>query len=62
MLSGMTNVEGVLVSGILIGWLETVVGAYLGAAWQNFLPYLIVLIVMMVRPTGLFGESRVERI
>ena len=61
-LSGMTNIEGVLVSGILIGWLETIVGAYLGTDWQNFLPYLIVLAVMLVRPTGLFGEARVERI
>ena len=37
-------------------------GAYLGAAWQNFMPYLIVLLVMTVKPTGLFGEQQIERI
>lgn len=62
MLAGMTSVVGACVSGLFIGWLETIVGAYLGAAWQNFLPYLVVLLVMIVKPTGLFGEHRVERI
>jgi branched-chain amino acid transport system permease protein len=38
------------------------VGAYLSASWQSFLPYVIVLLVMMVKPSGLFGEERVERI
>jgi branched-chain amino acid transport system permease protein len=61
-LAGMTSVGGVVIAGIFIGWLETLVGAYLGAAWQSFLPYLVVLLVMSVKPTGLFGERRVERI
>ena len=62
MLSGMTSIGGVVLAGLLIGWLETVTGAYLGASWQSFLPYLVVLLVMLVRPNGLFGERRVERI
>jgi branched-chain amino acid transport system permease protein len=62
MLAGMTSIGGACIAGLLIGWMETIVGAYLGAAWQNFLPYLVVLLVMIVKPTGLFGETRVERI
>ncbi len=62
MLAGMTSVGGVVIAGIFIGWVETLVGAYLGAAWQNFMPYLIVLLVMTVKPTGLFGERQIERI
>jgi branched-chain amino acid transport system permease protein len=62
MLAGITSVGGVIVAGIFIGWVETLVGAYLGAAWQNFMPYLIVLLVMMVKPNGLFGEQQIERI
>ena len=52
----------VVVAGLFIGWIETMVGFYLGAAWQNFVPYLVVLLVMVVRPTGLFGERWIERI
>jgi branched-chain amino acid transport system permease protein len=62
MLAGMTSVGGVIVAGIFIGWMETLVGAYLGAAWQNFMPYLVVLLVMTVKPNGLFGEQQIERI
>jgi branched-chain amino acid transport system permease protein len=62
MLGGMTSVGGVVIAGIFIGWVETLVGAYLGAAWQAFMPYLIVLLVMTVKPAGLFGERQIERI
>ncbi len=62
MLAGMTSVGGVVVAGLFVGWMETLVGAYLGAAWQSFIPYLVVLVVMFVKPNGLFGEQRVERI
>ncbi len=62
MLAGMTSVGGVIVAGLFIGWVETLVGAYLGAAWQSFMPYLVVLLVMMVKPNGLFGEQQIERI
>jgi branched-chain amino acid transport system permease protein len=62
MLAGISSVGGVIVAGIFIGWVETLVGAYLGAAWQNFMPYLVVLLVMTVKPNGLFGEQQIERI
>lgn len=62
MLAGMTSIGGVVIAGLFVGWMETVVGAYLGAAWQSFIPYLVVLLVMIVKPYGLFGEERVERI
>lgn len=62
MLAGMTSVGGVVIAGLFVGWLETIVGAYLGASWQSFIPYLVVLLVMFVKPQGLFGERRVERI
>jgi branched-chain amino acid transport system permease protein len=62
MLAGMTSVGGVIVAGLFIGWVETLVGAYLGAAWQNFMPYLVVLLVMIGKPNGLFGEQQIERI
>lgn len=62
MLAGMTSIGGVVVAGLIVGWLEFIVGWYLGSSWQSFVPYLLVLVVMMVKPNGLFGEQRVERI
>lgn len=62
MLAGISSIGGVVIAGVFIGWLETIVGAYLGASWQSFLPYVVVLVVMLIKPNGLFGEARVERI
>jgi branched-chain amino acid transport system permease protein len=62
LLSGLTSVGGVLIAGMILGVLLTFTGTYLGGAWQQFLPYLMVLVVMIVRPRGLFGEKRAERI
>lgn len=62
MLAGMTSVGGVLVAGIVVGVITALVGVYLDSSWQQFMPYLIVLLVMTLRPTGLFGERNVERI
>ena len=62
LLSGLTSVGGVLVAGMILGVVLTFTGTYLGGAWQQFLPYLLVLVLMIVRPQGLFGEKRVERI
>jgi branched-chain amino acid transport system permease protein len=58
----LAGASGIVVAGLIIGWVETLVGAYLGAAWQSFMPYLVVLLVMMVKPNGLFGEQQIERI
>lgn len=62
LLSGLTSVGGVLLAGMILGVILTFTGTYLGGAWQQFLPYLLVLVVMIVRPRGLFGEKLVERI
>ncbi|MGN0932886.1 branched-chain amino acid ABC transporter permease [Falsigemmobacter intermedius] len=62
MLAGMTSVGGVLIAGILVGMINALVGAYIDSSWQQFMPYLIVLAMMTVRPHGLFGEKPVERI
>jgi len=62
LLTGLTSVGGVLITGMLVGVILTFTGTYLGGAWQQFLPYLLVLLIMIVRPRGLFGERLVERI
>ncbi len=62
LLAGMTSIGGVLVCGIIVGVILTLTGYFLGGAWQQFLPYLLVLLVMVVRPRGLFGIKLVERI
>lgn len=61
-LGGMNSIGGVLVAGLIIGWLEAVTGMFLGSEFRQITPYILVLLVLLVRPNGLFGTKEVERI
>ena len=61
-LGGMASIGGVLVSGFIIGWLEAITGLFLPTEFREITPYLLALIVLLVRPTGLFGTKELERI
>lgn len=61
-LGGMASVGGVLVAGLIIGWLEAITGFLLPTEFREITPYVLALIVLLVRPNGLFGSKEVERI
>jgi branched-chain amino acid transport system permease protein len=61
-LGGMNSIGGVLIAGFIIGWLEAVTGLVAGTEFREIAPYILVLLVLLVRPTGLFGTKEVERI
>jgi branched-chain amino acid transport system permease protein len=58
----MNSIGGVLVAGFIIGWLEAVTGWMIGTEFREITPYILVLMVLLVRPTGLFGTKEIERI
>ncbi len=55
-LGGMGNLWGALVSGLLIGIVESLSGYFLGGSWSEMLIYGIFILILFVRPTGLFGR------
>ncbi|HWH33262.1 MAG TPA: branched-chain amino acid ABC transporter permease [Egibacteraceae bacterium] len=68
-LGGLDSVPGAVVGGILIGVVEALVATYqgsyfpwLGANFSVVSPYLVMLLVLLVRPYGLFGTPEVERV
>lgn len=68
-LGGLDSVVGALVGGVVIGMSEVAAGAYLaehtntlGVGYQLIVPYLIMIIVLVVRPYGLFGTPEVRRV
>lgn len=68
-LGGLDSVGGALVGGLVIGLAEVFAGAYLaehtgtlGVGYQLIVPYLVMLIVLLVRPYGLFGTPEVRRV
>ncbi len=61
-LGGMNSIGGVLIAGFIIGWLEAITGLFLPTEFREITPYILALIVLLVRPTGLFGTKEIERI
>lgn len=68
-LGGLDSIRGALVGGLAIGIIETLTRAYqpgmapwLGASFDQVVPYLVMLLVLMIRPYGLFGTPEVERV
>jgi branched-chain amino acid transport system permease protein len=68
-LGGVDSIAGAVVGGIIIGLAqdltagyESHVAGFLGAGVHQITPYLIMILVLLVRPYGLFGTRKVERI
>jgi len=68
-LGGLDSVKGALVGGLAIGLAEIFAGEYLapwqrllGAGFQQVVPYIVMLAVLLIRPYGLFGTPEVRRV
>ncbi|MCE2879042.1 MAG: branched-chain amino acid ABC transporter permease [Comamonadaceae bacterium] len=53
---GFTSLPGAIVGGIIIGVVESLSGFYLPEGFKDIAAYVVVLIMLMVKPNGLFGE------
>jgi branched-chain amino acid transport system permease protein len=56
-LGGLGSIPGAVAGGLLLGVSESVAGVYLGGNWQDAVAFAVLIAVLVVRPTGLFGEK-----
>ncbi|MBN4083061.1 branched-chain amino acid ABC transporter permease [bacterium AH-315-B06] len=65
-LGGLDSIVGVIVGGVIIGVIEAIsagyVDPYVGGGTKDFTPYVLMILVLMVRPYGIFGKPIIERI
>lgn len=59
---GLDSVLGALIAGLLIGLIEAVAGAYLGGEYKLLATFVVLVLVLMIRPYGLFGTHEIERL
>lgn len=55
-IGGLGSIPGALIGGLLLGMIESLGTAFISSPYQNVYGFLLVLIVLLVRPSGLFGE------
>lgn len=66
LLAGLESLAGLLLAGLLVGVIQGLASAYLdplvGGALGSVFPFIIMLVVLLIRPTGLFGWKTIERV
>ena len=61
-LGGFGSIPGAIVGGLIIGLSENLAGAYLTTGFKNVFAYIILIIVLMIRPEGIFGIQEKKRV
>lgn len=68
-IGGLDSIKGGVVGGLTIGLVSSIVSTYqpihaswLGPNFENVAPYLVMIIVLLIRPYGLFGTKEVQRV
>ncbi len=57
-LGGMGSIVGATLGGVLIGVAESIGGVYFGSGWKEVVVYTLFLLVLLFKPSGLLGKSR----
>lgn len=61
-LGGIGNIPGAMVGGLIIGILETFVGGSAYSGYRDAVAFAILILVLVVRPTGIFGTAVTEKV
>ena len=57
MLGGLESIPGAIVGGLAIGMVENFTAFTLGGSWKDAVSFILLIVVLVLRPTGLFGEE-----
>jgi len=61
-IGGFGSVPGAIVGGLIIGVVEALAGFYMAEGWKDIAAYVVVLAVLMVKPSGIFGETMRKKV
>ncbi|MGD2164184.1 MAG: branched-chain amino acid ABC transporter permease [Anaerolineae bacterium] len=61
-LGGIGNIPGAMLGGMLLGVVETLGAGYLSPQWKDVIAYLILILILIFRPTGILGERVAEKV
>ena len=61
-LGGIGNIPGAMVGGILLGVIEALGAQYISIAWKDAIAFGVLILILIVRPTGLLGERVADKI
>jgi branched-chain amino acid transport system permease protein len=62
LLGGIDSIAGAIVGGMTLGLIQSLVVGYLSPSLADVIPYIILLVILIIKPYGLFGLVRIERL
>lgn len=61
-LGGLGSVPGAVIAGFIIGIAEVMSVAYVASSWRDAIAFLVMILILLMRPSGLFGKPAIERV
>lgn len=61
-LGGIGNIPGAMIGGLLLGLIETLGAAYLTIAWKDAISFFVLILILIIRPTGILGERVADKL
>ncbi len=61
-LGGLGSGVGAIVGGLIVGLLEALMAGYVSSAYKDAVPFVLIVVIMLVMPGGLFGAKTSERV
>ena len=61
-LGGLTSMAGAVIGGFMVGILDNIAGRYISASFRDTIVFAVIVIVLFIRPAGMLGAGRKERV
>jgi branched-chain amino acid transport system permease protein len=61
-LGGIGNVPGAMLGGLLLGLAEQLVSGYTSSSWRDAVAFAILILILLVKPSGLLGKGTTEKV
>ena len=61
-LGGVGSLPGAMIGGIVVGILESLGASYVSAAYRNAIAFIVLIVIILIKPSGLLGKKQVEKV
>lgn len=61
-LGGIGNIPGAMVGGLLLGVIEAMGAAFISTAWKDGIAFIVLILILIFRPTGILGERVADKV
>ena len=61
-LGGIGNIPGAMLGGLLLGITEALAAGYVAMAWKDAVAFLVLILILIIRPTGILGERTADKL